>query len=172
MQREHRNEGDVGEHDARHRDRVVELVRLADKAGRCQPHKQRHVEVDEREQRDLRQNEKREHLARETPGLFGAMSLEHAGIGRQIGRVERPFAENLAELVGKLDRRDIGVIERAAAQERGERDVAQEAGQPRRDRPAADQEDITVHPARVMPDSPRGGKRTGVRQARPLPPRR
>src|SRR6202041_3221661 len=62
--------------------------------------------------------------------------------------VERPLAEDLAELVGQLDRRDIGVVERAPAHERGERHVAQKAGQTRGDRPAADQEDIAVHCAR------------------------
>ena len=148
MQREHRNEGDIGEHDARHLDRARELLWLAHEPGRGEPHEQRHVEIDEAEQGDLRQDEKREHLAREAACLLGAVGLQHPGVGRQIGGVERPLAENLAELVGKLDRRDIGVVERPPAHERRERDVAQESGQPRGDRPAADQEDIAVHRVR------------------------
>ena len=102
MEREDGDEGDIGEHDARHRDRLRELLGLADKAGRSQPHQQRHVEIDEAEQRDLRQDEQREDLAREMAGLLGASGLEHARVGQQISGVERPFAEDLAELVGRL----------------------------------------------------------------------
>ena len=65
MQGEDGNEGDVGEHDAGHRDGRGEFVGLADKARRSQPHQQRHVEVHKAEQGDLRQDEKREYLARE-----------------------------------------------------------------------------------------------------------
>ena len=145
MQREDRNEGDIGKHDARHRHRLGELVGLADKARRSQPHEQRHVEVDDAEQDDLRDDQEREHLTRELGRFLGAGRFQNAGIGRQVGGVERALAEDLAELVGKLDRRHIGVVERAPAHERGDCDVAQEASQPGGDRPAADQEDVEVH---------------------------
>ena len=114
------------------------------KPGEVSSHQERHVEIDEAEQRDLRQEEEREHLARETAGLLAALPLEHAGVGRQIGGVERALAENLAELVGQLDRRHIGVVERAAAEQGRQRHVAQETRQPRGDRPAADGENIAV----------------------------
>ena len=145
MQGEHGDEGDVGEHDARHLDRMGELLGLADEAGRGEFNEQRHVEIDEREEHDLRQDEQGEHLARETAGLLGSFALEHAGVGRQIGRVERALAKNLAELVGQLDRRHIGVVERAAAEQRRQRHVAEETRQPRGDRPAADGENVADH---------------------------
>ena len=148
MQREDGDESDIGKHDARHRDGFSELVGLIDEARRSQPHKQGHVQIDKAEQRDLRQDEQGEHLAREPDRFLAASGLEYAGIGRQIGRVERPLAEDLAKLVGQLDRRDIGVVKRAAAHERRERHIAQEARQSRGDRPTADQEDVAVHCAR------------------------
>ena len=104
------------------------LVGLADEARRRQAHEQGHVEIDEAEQGDLRQDEQREDVAREFVRFLPASRLQHARVGRQIGGVERPLAEDLAELVGQLDRRDIGVVERPAAHERGERHIAQKAG--------------------------------------------
>ena len=73
MQRKDRDEGDVGKHDARHRDRVRELVGLADEARRGQAHEQRHVEIDEAEQGDLRQDEQGENLARESASLLAPL---------------------------------------------------------------------------------------------------
>ena len=105
------------------------LVGLADEARRRQAHEQGHVEIDEAEQGDLRQDEQGEDVAREFVRFLPASRLQDARVGRQIGGVERPLAEDLAELVGQLDRRDIGVVERAPAHERGERHVAQKAGQ-------------------------------------------
>ena len=113
VQREDGDEGDIGEHDARHRHRLGKLVGLADEARRSQAHEQGHVEIDEAEQSDLRQDEQREDVAREFVRFLPASRLQHARVGRQIGGVERPLAEDLAELVGQLDRRDIGVVERA-----------------------------------------------------------
>ena len=75
MQREDGDESNIGEHDARHRDGFGELVGLADEAGRSQPHEQRHVEIDEAEQGDLRQDEQREDVARECVRLVLASRL-------------------------------------------------------------------------------------------------
>ena len=88
---------------------------------------------------------------------------------RPTGRSSpRRRAKDLAELVGKLDRRDIGVVERPAAQERGERDVAQETSQPGGDGPAADQENISVHWARFS--RIRSGAEIGRCGGEPIPP--
>jgi len=93
-----------------------ELVGLVDEAGRRQPHEERHVEIDKAQKRNKREDEDREDLAREASCLFAPARFENTRIRRQVGRVERALAENLAELVGQLDRRDIGVVERAAAE--------------------------------------------------------
>jgi hypothetical protein len=129
MQREDGDEGDVREHNPRHRHGLSELVGLADEARRSQTHEQGHVEIDEAEQSNLGQNEQREDVAREFVCFLPASLVQHARVGRQIGGVERALAEDLAELVGQLDRRDIGIIQRPAAHERGERHVAQKACQ-------------------------------------------
>ena len=73
VEREDRNESDIGEHDPRHRNRIGEFLRLADEARRGQPDEERHVEIDEAEQHDLRENEKREDLACEAARLLAAL---------------------------------------------------------------------------------------------------
>ena len=106
------------------------------------------------------------------PALFRAFLFEDAGIGRQIGGVERAFPEYLAELVRQLDRRDIGVIESAAAEQRGKPHITKKPCQTGNDRPAADREDIAIHarhPARLAGSALRGKE---AKQTRGLTDRR
>ena len=69
----------------RHRQRLPELLGLADEPGRSQPHEQGHVEIDDAQQSDLREYDQREHLTREAARFLGTCRLKHAGVGRQVG---------------------------------------------------------------------------------------
>ena len=122
VQGEHRDERDVGKHDPRHCDRVGEFLRLAHEARGRELNQERHVEINHPEQDDLRQDQEGEDLTGEMAGLLAPLGLfEYSCVGRQIGGIERAFAENLAELVRQLDRRHIRVVEGATAKQGSQR---------------------------------------------------
>ena len=67
------------------------------------------------------------------------------GVGRHERRVERAFGKNCPEMIGQPERHEKCVRDRPGAENRGQHDVAREAGQPRKERIAADGEDTTEH---------------------------
>ena len=67
------------------------------------------------------------------------------GVGRHERRVERAFGENRPEMIGQPERHEKRVRDRPGAEDRRQHDVAREAGQPRKERIAADGEDTTEH---------------------------
>ena len=152
MQRRQRDEGEIGEGDARHADGERELLRVLGEARRDQ--RDELVGVDERgdEQHDLRDEQQGEDAAGETIGGLVPLRDQHARIGRHIGRVERALAEDGAKLVGQPQRDDEGVGERADAHHRADHQIAGEAGQPRQGGEPADREEVAVHAGRESPE--------------------
>jgi hypothetical protein len=66
-------------------------------------------------------------------------------VGRHERRVEGAFGENRAEMIGQPQRHEERIRHRPGAEDRREHDVAREAGQPRKQRIAADGENTTEH---------------------------
>ncbi len=66
-------------------------------------------------------------------------------VGRHKRRIERAFRENRPEVIGQAKSHEKRVRHRPGAEDRREHDVAREAGQPRKERVAADGKDTTEH---------------------------
>src|SRR4030088_3516632 len=69
----------------------------------------------------------------------------NVGVGRHECRVERAFANNRPEVIGQPQRHEKHISKRTCAEDCSEHDVAREAGEPRKQRVAADGEDTTEH---------------------------
>jgi hypothetical protein len=145
QQRHERNEEKVGEGDARQRDGEIELHRILGKAGREPPHDPRHGEEGGREQADLHGEHEREHPVGEEPRRFRSARLVHPRIGWDEGGVEGALAEDSPEVIGKPQGNDERVRDHARAHESGHDHVAEEAGDARDERPAADRENLFQH---------------------------
>ncbi len=79
-------------------------------------------------------------------GALGPALLADAGIGRHEGGVEGAFGEDGAEMIGQAEGDEKGVGRRPGAEDRGQHDVADKAGDPRQQRQPADREDAINHP--------------------------
>ena len=66
-------------------------------------------------------------------------------IGRHERRIEGAFGEDRAEVIGQPQRHEKRVRHRPGPEYRRQHDVARKAGQPRKERIAADGEDTTEH---------------------------
>ena len=102
-----------------------------------------------RQQHDLAREQQREDAVGEKSRARGAALLADAGIGRHEGGVEGAFGEDRAEMIGQAQRHEKGVGHRPGAQHRRQDDVADEAGDAREQRKAADGENAFNH--RGMP---------------------
>ena len=98
-----------------------------------------------RQQHDLARQQQREDAVGEQAGALGAALLADARIGRHEGGVERALGEDGAEMVGQPQRDEEGVGHRPGAEHRGQHDVADEAGDARQQRKAADRQDAIDH---------------------------
>ena len=98
-----------------------------------------------RQQYDLARQQQREDAVGELTGPRGTALLADAGIGRHEGGIERALGEDGAEMVRQAERDEKGVGHRAGAQNRGQDDVANEAGDARQQREAADGQNAIDH---------------------------
>ena len=98
-----------------------------------------------RKQHNLAREQQREDAVGEQPRGIGAALLAHPRIGRHEGGIERAFGENRAEMVGQPQRDEKSIGDRPRAQHRRQHDVAQKAGDARKQRQAADGEKASDH---------------------------
>ena len=157
-----RDEQEVGESNARQADRERELLRLVRKAGRQQLDNLRREDERERQQYRLRRNQQREDAVAEQGGRLRAALGADACVSRNEGGIERAFGKDRAEVVRqpKGDKERVG--DRSGAEDRGQHDVAEEAGQAREQRKAADSENPLDH-ARFYPPARRFATRVRFR---------
>ena len=95
----------------------------------------------EREQHDLAAEQQREDaVAEQFCGIRPALRAD-ARIGRNERRRERALGEDRAEMIRQAERDQERVSDRPGAKHRRHHDVAQEAGDARDERQAADGED-------------------------------
>ena len=156
-ERHQRDEQKIGKGDAGERDRQLILLRLAREAGRQQIDRLRREEERERQQHDLRREQQREDAVAEYLGRVLPLLGANARIGGDERGVERAFGEDRAEMVGQAKGDEKGVGDRAGAQDRRQHDVAEKAGNARKQRIAADRENPLDHGCFVTIDrsSPR-----------------
>ena len=145
-----RNEQEIGERDPRQRHRERELLRLSGKARRQHFDRLRRENKRQRQEDDLRRQEQREDAVAEQACRRGAALGAHPRIGRNEGGVERALGEDGAEMVRQPKRDKEGVGDRPGADNGRQHDVAQEAGQAREQRVAADGEDLADHEVLVI----------------------
>ena len=146
LERHQHHAEQVGEGDPRHQDGVVEPRGLGIEAWREQAHQRRREDLGDHQHDGLAQQQDREDLAGELARRRRAPPLQHAGIGRHVGRVEGALAEDGAELVGQAEGDEEGIRHGAGAQQRTQRHVAQEARAARHQGQSADGEQVSVHP--------------------------
>ena len=85
-----------------------------------------------------------------SPNSFAASDaalLADARIGRHERRRERALGEDRAEMIGQPERDEERIRDRPGAEHRRHHDVAQEAGDARQERQAADGQDAVDHPS-------------------------
>ena len=145
IQRHQRDQQQIGKGDARQFDREPALLGLIGKAGRQDAHRLRHEQPGHHQQNHLRQKQQREDAIGEQPRRDLAALAVDMGIGRHERGVERALGKDRPEMIGQPERHEKRIRDRAGAENRGEHDVAGEAGQPRKKRIAADGEDTSEH---------------------------
>ena len=84
-------------------------------------------------------------LARKEPRAGKAFGLKHPRIARNIGGVERAFAENGTKMIGQPLGNDESIGEQSGAEHGAEQDVAQKTGAAREQGQAADGNQAFVH---------------------------
>ena len=122
-----------------------ETFGVAREAGRQHVDHRRREGERQGQQEKLAHQEQRENVVGEMRGARRPALLANAGIGRHEGGVESAFRENGAEMVRQAQRHEKGVGHRPGAQYRGQDNVADEAGEPREQREAADCENALDH---------------------------
>ena len=142
-----RDEQKVREGDAREPHHEVELVGALGEAGRDEANERRHEDRGEHEDDRLCAKEQREHAVRKLACRDGTAVGFRLGVARHISGVESAFAEDCAKMVRQAKRIGERFVHHARAKHRRDHDVADEAGDARDERPAADAEDLLQHGA-------------------------
>ena len=145
IERHQRDQQQIGKRDPRQRDREFAANRIVGKPRRQYGDHLRHEQPSQRQQNQLRQEQQGEDAIGEQPGRGFAALAAHMRVGRHERRIESAFGENRAEMVGQPQRHEKRVSHRPGAEDRREHDVACKAGQPRKERIAADGEDASEH---------------------------
>ena len=141
----HQRQDQIGKRHPRQVHCHGELLRIVGKARRHQPHDLRHENHRQHQQRDLRRHLPGENIAGEAGGFFLFAFGMQRGIARQEGGVDRAFAENGAEIIGKQKRDKERVRQHARAQRPGQQGVARKAGDARHQSEAADRKQPPEH---------------------------
>jgi hypothetical protein len=128
---DHRHEG---EDDAPVGDRVVEFLWRRRKARGDHADDRRHQELRRKQDQEAEAEENGERRLREGLRRLRSLIRLPAGEDRDIGRIERPFADESAEEIGDQEGRDIGVGDGRRAQHGGDQHVPHESGDPRDER--------------------------------------
>ena len=157
-----RDQQKIGESNAGQADRERKLLRLVRKAGRQELDHLRCEDECNRQQYRLRRNQQREDAVAEQRGRLRAALGAYACVSRNEGCIESAFSEDRAEVVRQTEGDKEGVGDRSGAKDRGQHDVAEEAGQAREQRKAADGENPLDH-ARFYPPARRFATRVRFR---------
>ena len=145
IERDQRDQQQIGKGDAGEFDGERKPAGVARKARRQHVDHRRREQQRHRQQHDLARQQQREDAVGKHSGARGAALRADAGIGRHEGGVEGAFGEDGAEMIGQPEGDEKGVGHRPGAEHRGQDDVADEAGEPRQQRQAADREYALNH---------------------------
>ena len=145
IERHQRDQQQIGKGDPRQLDRQPPLLGIVGEARRENAHRLRHEQPGDHQQNQLRGKQQREDAVGEQSRRCLAALAVDMGIGRHEGGVEGAFGEDRAKMIGQPQRHEERVRHRPGAEDRREHDVARKAGQPRKQRIAADGEDTTEH---------------------------
>ena len=145
IKRHQRNQQQIGKGDPRQLDRQPALLGVLGEARREDAHGLRHEQPGDHQQDHLRQKQQCEDAIREQARRRLAALAMDMRIGRHEGGVERALGEDGAKMIGQAQRHEKRVRHRAGAENGGEHDIARKAGQPRKERIAADREDASEH---------------------------
>ena len=116
------------------------------KAGRQQAHGLRHEQPGQHQQNELRQQQQSEDaVGEQSRRPFAALAV-NMRVSRHERSIERAFGKNRPEMIRQSKRHKESIRDRSGAKDGREHDVAREAGQPRKQRIAADGENTSEHP--------------------------
>ena len=125
-QRYQGNEQQVGKGDPGQGHRQIELFRIIDKAGGESDHGPRHGQFDDDDEDQQGPHQDAERLFGEGVGLFLVAVFHQAGVNGHEGQVERPFGEQAAKQVGKLEGDKKGIGHGTGAEDGGDQYVPDE----------------------------------------------
>ena len=145
IERHQRDQHEVGKGDAGEFDRKREALRVVIEAGRQQRDDGGREHERHREQHRLRGKQHGEHAIGKEPRRLAPALATNARIGRNEGGIECPFGKDGAEMIWKPQRDEERIGDRTGAEDRGQHDVAQESGDARNERQAADGQDAVEH---------------------------
>ena len=140
-----RHQQQVRKGDAGERDRKREPSRIGLEAGRQKPNDGRGEGHRQRQHHKLAGKEQREDAVGEAAGRPGTLLLANPRVGGHEGGVKRAFGKNAAEMVRQSKRDQERIGDRPGAENSRHENVAQEAGEPRDQRPSADRQDPFDH---------------------------
>ena len=137
-----RDQEKIRKGDARESHHELEFLGARGEARRNQTDERRHEEERQDEDDRLGAEKQREDAVGKPMRRRGSAFGFRLGVARHIGRVERAFPEDRAEMVRQAERVGESLVHHARAQHRRDHDVPDEAGDARDQRPAADAEDM------------------------------